>query len=204
MTQPMIQKKKKPAFLKTDANKVKKLKKNWRKPKGMHNKIRLCIGSHRWHPSIGYRNPKQIRTLTRDGLKPVTIISIKDLQALKQGEIAVLSSLVGNKKKLEFAKYAKEKNIRILNLKNPDQFIKEIEDKLKAKKEEKSGKEKKKDEFKKKAEERAKEKEKKESQLTPEEKEDQAKEEKRKVLENKPVTNKSPTRAGENQAVEKE
>jgi large subunit ribosomal protein L32e len=190
----IIIKKKKPVFLKTDANRVKKLVKNWRRPKGMHNKIRLCKASHRWHPSIGYGNPKEIRTLTKEGLKPITIISLTELKALKEGEVAVLSSLMGNKTKLELAKYAKEKNIRLLNLKNPDQFIAELENKLKSKKQEKETKEKKKEEFKKKAEERVKEKEKKEAELTPEEKEKNEKEEKRRVLENKSAPNKQATK----------
>jgi large subunit ribosomal protein L32e len=178
-------KSKKPAFLKQDAHKLKRLKKNWRQPRGRHSKMRKKLRSYRRQPSMGFSSPKAVRNLTKEGHKLILVHNISDLDNLK--EPITIAATVGNHKKIEMLKKAKEKKLKVLNVKDVDKFIKEAEEKLKARKELKkkkhSTKEKSKAERLKKAEEKEKKEQQKPEEQKTEEQVKQAKEEKRKVLE---------------------
>ena len=83
-----ITRKEKPNFVRQDTNKTKRLKKNWRRPRGFHSKIRLNKKGHAKSPSQGYRNPKEIR-----GKELNLVYNLKDLENLK--EITSLMCIVG-------------------------------------------------------------------------------------------------------------
>jgi len=139
--------KKKQKFLRTDAHKYSKLgvrrKKlqKYRKSKGTDNKIRLKMKGHTQNVSIGFCGEKKKRDLI-NGLMPVIIFNLKDLKGLGKGEIGIVGK-VGNKKRIEIAKYAKEKNVKLLNL-NPEKFLDEIKKKSEDIKKVKENREKKK------------------------------------------------------------
>ena len=172
-------KSKKPDFVRQDIHKKAKLKKKWRKPKGLHSKIRQCRKGKRKSVSTGYGSPKIVRGLTKDGLRPV-IITSKNLEKVNKGEEGIIiSSKLGNKKRIEILKKAKENGIKVINIKNIDDYIKNIDEKLRLKKEQKKGKEK---------EEKGKKERKKESKadlvtkVSEEEKKELEKKEKDKLL----------------------
>lgn len=172
-----VKKSKKPTFLRQDAHKLKNLKKNWRRPKGRHSKMRLRFKGYRTIPTIGYSSPKEVRGLNKDGLKEVIVHNLKDLSKLEKGCIAIIGSKVGLKKRLEMLNKIKEMKIAC-NFKDVDGFIKRAEENIKKKK----ALAKKKIELKEKSKKEAlKKKEKKEEKPS----EDKMKEEKRKVLEKK-------------------
>lgn len=171
-----VLKKKKPKFLRQDAHKLKRLGRKWRRPKGMDSKMRRRLRGYRKSPSVGYSSPKKVRGLTSNGKKAIIIHNVKDLQNTKD---IIISKKVGIKKKIEIIKKAQELGINILNIKDPTNFLKNIEEFIKKRKEE--SKEKIKSKEKRKKEPVKKEK----KQQSKEEKEKQEKEEKRKVLEGK-------------------
>ena len=152
---------KKMKFIRKDAI-LKKLKNAWRRPKGLHNKLRLNKAGHQKKPSIGYKKP-----VTE---KPLLVKNLKDLNNIKSNFI--LASTIGTKKKIEIIKKAQEQKLQILNIKDINAFLKKVEEKQKKKKDIT----KKKEEKKKKFEEKAKEK-------TEEEKKIEEKQERKKVLE---------------------
>ena len=122
----------------------KKLQK-WARPK--RKGVPVCV-------SIGYGSDKKFRGKIQ-GKQPVFVENLKQLERVEKNQIAIIGK-IGNKKKFEIAKKAKEKNIEIQNL-NIEKFFKIIEKKLKRKNQEKktaSVKEKKKEE---KSEEKKKE-----------------------------------------------
>ena len=124
-------KSKKPDFIRQDANKKKRLERRWRKPKGLHSKIRLNLRGRAKGVSQGYRSPKKVRGLYNTTLRQSRIISIKDLEKLDPKEnCIIISSSLGNKKRIDILKKAKERGFVISNIKNPDEFIKKIEDKI--------------------------------------------------------------------------
>lgn len=129
-------KKKKPKFVMQDAHKKRRLKKKWRKPRGSDSKVRYKLRGYSRRVSIGYKTPKIIFGLNKDGLKGVLVKSLKDLDKIKQDfEAAIISKKIGAKKKIEIIKQAKNKSIKIINIKDGDAYIKKIEEKIKKRKE---------------------------------------------------------------------
>jgi len=141
--------KKKPRFLRSDWYKASRLGKNrknkqlWRKPKGRHAKKREKKKSRGKQPSIGYSMTRSERGRIH-GLMPALIFNPQGLIQVKKDQIAIVSSKVGIKKKIEIAKKAIELKIKIKNL-NPQEFLDKIskmreEKKVKNKKEDKVAK----------------------------------------------------------------
>lgn len=122
-------KEKKPYFIRQDYQRRKRLgrKLKWRKPKGIHSKIRHKFKGRRKMPSPGYKSPKKVIGLHSSGSKIVNISSLEDIEKIsKEIEGMVISKKVGIKKKLEILRKAKEYSIKVLNL-NVYEQIKKIE-----------------------------------------------------------------------------
>ncbi|MEK6817601.1 MAG: eL32 family ribosomal protein [Nanoarchaeota archaeon] len=100
--------------------KGRKKKQVWRKPTGRDNKMREKRKGYPATVSIGYRSNKKSRDKLLDK-KPVNINNLKDLEKIKENEIAIIGRL-GKKKKIEIANKAKEMNIKIYNM-NPEKFL---------------------------------------------------------------------------------
>lgn len=108
-------------FIRQDTNKNIGMEKKWRKPKGMHSKLRLNKKGHGRKPSPGYRSPRNIR-----GKKEYTLVnSIKDIGENRK---IVIASKVGLRKKVEMIKYSLEKGIHIINIPNIEKFLRNVEE----------------------------------------------------------------------------
>ena len=124
-------KSKKPHFIRQDAHKKKKLSKKWRRPKGLHSKIRLKLRGRAKYVSVGYRSPKKVRYLHKSGLQQHIVRSIADLEGLNAKKIClIISSSLGNRKKITILKKVKEHGFKILNIKDPEAYTKKVEDRL--------------------------------------------------------------------------
>ncbi len=111
----------------------KKLELKWRRPRGIHSKLRLNKAGHRKRPSIGFKSQRKSN-------EQITIITnINDLKNAKQS--ILLSSKLGLKTKLEILKVAAESKFKVLNIKNVEEFIKKAKDELEKKRTEKKKKE---------------------------------------------------------------
>lgn len=127
-------KERKPEFIRQDTQKRKKLSLKWRKPKGIHSKMRHHFKGKRTSPSPGHKSPLKVRGLHSSGLKIVNVSSAKDMDKIrKDTEGIVISSQVGLRKSYEILKKAKASGINVLNL-NMDEKIKKIEDFISSKK----------------------------------------------------------------------
>lgn len=154
---------------------VAKLEKKWRHPRGKHAKIRLSRNGHGLIPKVGYGSKQNEKGLI-GRLKPVILHSSKDLEDFDTNNcIGLISNSVGLRNKVDIVKKAEENRIKLLNIKDPKAFLKEVEEMKEAKKKEKS-----KRETEKKDEEKTEKKAEKKSIDDSVEKE---KEEKRKILE---------------------
>lgn len=121
-------KEKKPDFIRQDNPKRMKVNDKWRKPKGIHSKIRHHFKGRRKMPSPGYKSPLRVKDLHSTGLKIVHVASVEDVTKIKkESEGIVIVKTIGRKKRLEILKKAKEFNINVLNI-NVDEQIKNIED----------------------------------------------------------------------------
>ncbi|HLC55115.1 MAG TPA: eL32 family ribosomal protein [Candidatus Nanoarchaeia archaeon] len=168
-----------PRFIRQDAHKRKRLSQSWRRPKGIHSKMREQIKGRRRSPNIGWGSPRAVSGLTREGFRPLYVQNKSQLaQAVKQ---IVIARTVGMKKRAALVRKAMEMNLTILNIKDPQAYLADVEKQLiERRKQHKSH-----TMEKKKADEAAKKAEPQKKEETLEEKEAREKEEKRKVLEGK-------------------
>lgn len=178
-------KKKKPNFIRQDAHKKKRLGGKWRKPKGLQSKMRLSLKGYRKTVKLGYRKPKQVRSLHKSGLKGVNVNNVSNLNTVDSKTEGVIISRIGLKKKIDIVKKAIEMKIKIFNIRNPELFLKETKERLEKKSEEKKKVVKEKEE-RKKGREKA-EKEKKKDELTEKIEKEEEKKEKDKLLTKKEI-----------------
>ena len=136
-------KERKPNFIRQDVVRKKTLKIKWRRPKGMHSKVRLHQRGNLKLVTKGYKSPQEVRGMLRTGLFPVLVHNVKELVEINtKTQSAVIGSTVGLKLKLEIVKKAIELKINLENVKHPSEFLKEKTDALKNKKLQKESKEK--------------------------------------------------------------
>ena len=116
----MRQKSRKPEFRHYQAHKHLKLRdKGWRRPKGLHNKLRERVGgkwSGRILVSVGFGSPRAVRGLHPSGYEEVLVHNLKDLEGIDPKRQAIrISSRVGMKKRIKIEERARELGIKILN-----------------------------------------------------------------------------------------
>ncbi len=176
MERKKIMNKKRPHFHRDGFRKRIRITSEWRKPRGIHNKMRNRKAGHRRVIMPGFRTQVAVRGLhLATGLRPVLIHSIKDIQYLNKGtDGAIIGKDTGTRKRLELISELNKQGIKILNLK--DNYTQIITEKMKLEKAEREARKTKKQQKKPKKEE------KKEKEMTPEEKEAQEKKEKDKIL----------------------
>lgn len=168
---------KKPVFKRQDYPKKKALGNKWRRAAGIHSKRGTKFRGAGPYPSIGYRSPAKVRGLTPEGFKGIIVSSLTDLSKLTE-KAAVLSANVGSKKKISIIQEAKKLGIRILNIKDIDNYIKSLIEKVTKRKEEAKKRKEKKVKTQKKEEKKEEKKE-----VTAEEKKKAEVEEKKKIIE---------------------
>lgn len=176
-------KSKKPEFVRQDAHKKPKLGWKWRKPRGLHSKVRMGKKGYRRKPAQGYGSPKAVAGLHKSGLKPIRIFNLNDLAKVKPDkEGAVIAQSVGKKNKIELIKKAEESGIKVLNIKDTKKYLEKIKEEKEKQKKKKAERLEKKKKSKGKEKTKEKEKTKKEEGKTDEEKKEEAKREKDKIL----------------------
>lgn len=121
-----LMKKKKPGFKRQDANKYKQFRDSWRRPRGIHNKLKAGFKGHNAVPSIGWGSPRAVKGLTTKGLEPIVVNNVSELQKVSEKNLAIISRRVGIRKRLEIVKAAKEKKINISGVKDFDSYINKI------------------------------------------------------------------------------
>lgn len=171
-------KSKKPEFLQQDFHKKKRLSAKWKRPTGLHSKMRHQFKGYGRRVKQGWRSPVEIRGFHGKGLKPVTINNVKELSAVKKDEGIIIAKSVGDKKRLEIIKKAEELKLIVLNIK-VESFKEKVSKKEELKKKEKAEKQ---DKKKKSLEESLKKAKKKEAAESEEDKKKEEKKEKDDVL----------------------
>ena len=106
-----------PAFLRQEWHRRQRLQSaKWRKPRGVHSKMRHHYRYRRNVVSIGYGSPKEARFLHPSGFKEVMVWNVKDLEKIKpELEAARVAHSVGMRKRQDIEDKADELGIRVLN-----------------------------------------------------------------------------------------
>ena len=118
-------------------------------------------------------------------MQQIKVNNVNDLKGLKPSEHGVIVAHVGQRNRVEIVKKALEMKLKLLNLRNPEEFLKTVADELAQKKEESKKKLEHKKKSKEEALKKAESKKEKEEEVKEEDKKELEEMEKREVLENK-------------------
>ena len=122
-------KKSKPRFVRQESWRLKRLKTNWRRPRGLDNKMRRKIKG--WPPTVntGYRGPKASRGLHPSGYQELLIHNLKELKGIDPKTQAVkIAHAVGNRNRAKILTEARKKKITVLNVKEIKKVAKKEEE----------------------------------------------------------------------------
>ncbi len=133
-------KKKKPVFIKQMGRQITRLKKKWRKPRGSDSKIKVGKKDYPKKIKKGYKGPKEARGLSREGFGIVVVYTLSQLSNIDKTKEIVCIGKIGQRKKIDIVKKCSELGLKVLNVKNPSEFLKDVEDKISKNKEEKAKK----------------------------------------------------------------
>ncbi|MEE9150634.1 MAG: 50S ribosomal protein L32e [Thermoplasmata archaeon] len=111
-----IIKKKTPDFKRQEWFRYKRLGEAWRRPRGLHSKMRKHKSYRVNVVSIGYGSPKGARNLHPSGFEEVMVHNTKDLDKIDpKSQAARVGHTVGTRKRIKIEDAAEEKGIRVLN-----------------------------------------------------------------------------------------
>ncbi|MFO7619269.1 MAG: 50S ribosomal protein L32e [Thermoplasmata archaeon] len=109
-------KSKTPHFKRQEWFRYQKLGDKWRKPRGLHSKMRRHISYRVDVVSIGYRGPKAARGRHPSGFEEVMVHNLGEMDGLDSKRQAIrIAHSVGYLKRMHIALKAEELDLRILN-----------------------------------------------------------------------------------------
>jgi len=125
---------KRPKFRHFDAHKRKEVNPSWRKPRGLHNKMRKGVWGRPATVNVGYRSPAAIREMHRNGLFPVLVNTLAQVGAIEAKTQGAIIGHVGGRVKKLLLHECRQKKITVLNVCSIDEEIKRIDGKVAARK----------------------------------------------------------------------
>ncbi|TFG57229.1 MAG: 50S ribosomal protein L32e [Methanomassiliicoccus sp.] len=107
---------KRPAFLRQEWFRYSKLGEKWRKPRGIHSKMRRHLSYRPPVVSIGFRGPKMVRDYHPSGFQEVMVYNPDQVENVDPKVQAIrIGGTVGGRKRMAITSKADELGIRILN-----------------------------------------------------------------------------------------
>lgn len=105
-----------PAFKRQEWFRYSKLGESWRRPKGIHSKMRRNLKRRPAVVDIGFRGPAEVRGLHPSGFEEVLVYNVEGLEGIDPKAQAVrIGGTVGTKKRIVIQERADELGIRVLN-----------------------------------------------------------------------------------------
>ena len=113
-----------PKFVRQESWRYIRLAENWRKPKGIDNKMRKQVSGVPPLVKVGYRGPKKARGLHPSGYKDQLIHNIRYLEKLDpKTDAARIGHSVGRRKRIDIVNKADALGIKVLNKGNVTQEL---------------------------------------------------------------------------------
>jgi large subunit ribosomal protein L32e len=111
-----------PKFVRQESWRYSRLAENWRKPKGVDNKMRKQVSGVPPLVKVGYRGPKSARGLHPSGYRDRLIHNIRDLEKLDPKiDAARIGHSVGRRKRIDIVSKANALGVKVLNRGNAAQ-----------------------------------------------------------------------------------
>jgi len=105
-----------PAFKRQEWFRYPRLGEKWRKPRGIHSKLRRHLSYRPPVVSIGYRGPKMVRDYHPSGFQEVMVYNPGQVEGVDPKVQAIrIGGTVGGRKRMAITEKADELGIRILN-----------------------------------------------------------------------------------------
>merc|ERR1712154_624830 len=115
---PKIVKKRTKQFTRHQSDRHGKLKRNWRKPKGIDNRVRRKFKGQYKMPNIGYGSSKNTKHMLPTGFRKVLIHNIKELEVLMMQNKKLCAEIahgVSSKNRKLLVERAQQLCIRVTN-----------------------------------------------------------------------------------------
>ncbi|XP_058451952.1 large ribosomal subunit protein eL32 [Armigeres subalbatus] len=115
---PKIVKKRTKKFIRHQSDRYDKLAPNWRKPKGIDNRVRRRFKGQYLMPNIGYGSNKRTRHMLPNGFKKFLVHNVRELEVLMmQNRVycAEIAHAVSSKKRKLIVERAKQLAIAVTN-----------------------------------------------------------------------------------------
>nr|CAG4647534.1 EOG090X0HTB [Megafenestra aurita] len=81
-SRPKIVKKRTKQFIRHQSDRYAKLKRNWRRPKGIDNRVRRKFKGQYLMPKVGYGSAKATKHMLPNGFRKVVVNNVKELEIL--------------------------------------------------------------------------------------------------------------------------
>ena len=105
-----------PAFKRQEWFRYAKLGESWRRPKGIHSKMKRGLKRRPPVVDIGFRGPAEVRGLHPSGFEEVMVYNVEGLEGVDPKSQAIrIGGTVGTKKRIVIQERADELGIRVLN-----------------------------------------------------------------------------------------
>ncbi|XP_063371277.1 large ribosomal subunit protein eL32 [Cydia amplana] len=115
---PTIVKKRTKRFIRHQSDRYDKLKRNWRKPRGIDNRVRRRFKGQYLMPGIGYGSNKKTRHMLPNGFRKVLVHNVRELEILMMQNrtyCAEIAHAVSAKKRAAIVARAQQFSVRVTN-----------------------------------------------------------------------------------------
>lgn len=101
--------------MRQEGKKMAKLKKKWRRPRGLTSKLRMHEKARGPRPGVGYGAPRSKRGKNKAGLLEFRVFTPSQVTPELKNHILVIGGSVGKLKKIQILKKAEELGIKVSN-----------------------------------------------------------------------------------------
>merc|ERR1712098_827643 len=118
LKKPKILKKRVKKFIRHQSDRYVKITSNWRKPKGIDNRVRRRFSGQYLMPSIGYGSNKKTKHMLPNGFRKVLIHNVRELEVLMMQNrtfCAEVAHGVSSRKRKDIVERANQLSIRLTN-----------------------------------------------------------------------------------------
>ncbi|KFQ34891.1 60S ribosomal protein L32 [Merops nubicus] len=115
LVKPKIVKKRTKKFIRHQSDRYVKIKRNWRKPRGIDNRVRRRFKGQILMPNIGYGSNKKTKHMLPTGFRKFLVHNVKELEVLMMSNNAEIAHNVSSKNRKVIVERAAQLAIKITN-----------------------------------------------------------------------------------------